>query len=49
MLIQEEQNGLGDAVLKAESLINGDAFALLLPDDLFFSKNSCLSQLSSIF
>ena len=46
---QEEQNGLGDAVLKAESLINGDAFALLLPDDLFFSKNSCLSQLSSIF
>ena len=48
-LIQEEQNGLGDAVLKAESLINGEAFALLLPDDLFFSKKSCLSQLSSIF
>ena len=48
-VIQEEQNGLGDAVLKAESLINGDAFALLLPDDLFFSKKSCLSQLSSIF
>ena len=46
---QEEQNGLGDAVLKAESLINGEAFALLLPDDLFFSKKSCLSQLSSIF
>ena len=34
-VIQEEQNGLGDAVLKAESLINGEAFALLLPDDLF--------------
>ena len=48
-VIQEEQNGLGDAVLKAESLINGEAFALLLPDDLFFSKKSCLSQLSSIF
>ena len=48
-VIQEEQNGLGDAVLKAESVINGEAFALLLPDDLFFSKKSCLSQLSSIF
>ena len=48
-VIQEEQNGLGDAVLKAESFINGEAFALLLPDDLFFSKKSCLSQLSSIF
>ena len=48
-VIQEEQNGLGDAVLKAESLINGEAFALLLPDDLFFSNKSCLSQLSSIF
>ena len=48
-VIQKEQNGLGDAVLKAESLINGEAFALLLPDDLFFSKKSCLSQLSSIF
>ena len=48
-VIQEEQNGLGDAVLKAESLINGEAFALLLPDDLFFSKKSCLSQLSTIF
>ena len=48
-VIQEEQNGLGDAVLKAESLINGEAFALLLPDDLFFAKKSCLSQLSSIF
>ena len=48
-VIQEEQNGLGDAVLMAESLINGEAFALLLPDDLFFSKKSCLSQLSSIF
>ncbi len=48
-VIQDEQNGLGDAVLKAESLINGEAFALLLPDDLFFSKKSCLSQLSSIF
>ena len=48
-VIQEEQIGLGDAVLKAESLIKGEAFALLLPDDLFFSKKSCLSQLSSIF
>ena len=46
---QNEQNGLGHAILQAEEAINGDAFAVLLPDDLFFSQKSCLSQLLDIY
>ena len=36
-----EQNGLGHAVLQAESVIGNNSFAVLLPDDLFFSRKSC--------
>ena len=46
---QNEQNGLGHAILQSEEAINGDAFAVLLPDDLFFSQKSCLSQLLDIY
>ena len=46
---QNEQNGLGHAIMQAEETINGDAFAVLLPDDLFFSQKSCLSQLLDIY
>jgi len=46
---QEEQNGLGDAILHAESIVNNEDFAVLLPDDLFISKKSCLSQLIQIY
>ena len=46
---QEEQNGLGHAVLLAESIIDNDAFALILPDELFFADESCLSQINEIF
>jgi len=42
---QKNQNGLGDAVLHAEEIVGDDSFAVLLPDDLFFSDISCLSQL----
>ena len=42
---QQKQNGLGDAILHAESIIGNSPFAILLPDDLFFSKKSCLQQL----
>jgi len=42
---QKKQNGLGDAVLHADKIIGDDTFAVLLPDDLFFSEISCLSQL----
>jgi len=46
---QNEQNGLGHAILQAEDIINGDSFAVLLPDDLFFSEKSCLSQLLDFY
>jgi len=46
---QKEQNGLGHAILHAEDIINGDPFAVLLPDDLFFSEKSCLSQLLEFY
>jgi UTP--glucose-1-phosphate uridylyltransferase len=46
---QDEQKGLGHAVLLAKDYIQDEPFAILLPDDLFFSEISCLSQLSSIY
>ena len=46
---QESQNGLGDAILHAEGIVNNEDFAVLLPDDLIFSKHSCLSQLIEIY
>ena len=48
-LLQEEQNGLGHAVLHAEKVVGKDPFAVLLPDDLFFSEKSCLSQLLDVY
>ena len=48
-LLQEEQNGLGHAVLQAEKVVGNDPFAVLLPDDLFFSEKSCLSQLLDVY
>ncbi len=45
---QEEQKGLGHAILLAEDLISDESFAILLPDDLFFSDNSCLNQLKDV-
>ena len=45
---QKEQNGLGHAILQAEELIGDESFAILLPDDLFISHKSCLSQLLDI-
>ena len=46
---QKNQNGLGDAVLHAEEIVGDDSFAVLLPDDLFISDNSCLSQLMDVY
>ncbi len=42
---QKEQNGLGHAILQAQEAIGDDSFAVLLPDDLFFSEEACLDQL----
>jgi UTP--glucose-1-phosphate uridylyltransferase len=44
-VIQHDQKGLGHAILLAEDLICDEPFAILLPDDLFFSDDSCLMQL----
>tara|TARA_B100001057_G_scaffold364125_1_gene366879 strand:- start:212 stop:1072 length:861 start_codon:yes stop_codon:yes gene_type:complete len=46
---QKNQNGLGDAVLHAKEIIGDESFAVLLPDDLFISDNSCLSQLMDVY
>ena len=46
---QNNQHGLGDAVLHAEEIVGDDSFAVLLPDDLFFSNISCLSQLINTY
>ena len=48
-IFQEEQNGLGHAILHAEKVVGKDPFAILLPDDLIFSEKSCLSQLFDIY
>jgi len=46
---QDDQKGLGHAILLAENFINDEPFAVLLPDDLFFSEKSCLMQLEDVY
>ena len=45
---QKSQRGLGDAIAHTSHLLNDDAFAVLLADDLIFSEVSCLQQLINI-
>jgi UTP--glucose-1-phosphate uridylyltransferase len=45
---QKSQRGLGDAIAHVSHLVNDDAFAVLLADDLIFSRVSCLQQLIDI-
>ena len=45
---QKTQNGLGDAILHAEHLIQAEAFAIILADDLIINNPSCISQLMEI-
>ena len=45
---QKSQKGLGDAILQAEKHIKNESFVVLLPDDLFLSKKSCLNQIISL-
>ena len=42
---QKSQKGLGDAILQAQHLIQDEAFAVLLADDLILNNPSCTSQL----
>ena len=46
---QKTQNGLGDAVLHSEHLIQEEAFAIVLADDLIINNPSCISQLISSY
>ena len=46
---QEEQLGLGHAISLAKNEILDEPFAVLLPDDLFFSEPSCMSQLLNVY
>ncbi|MGQ9578359.1 MAG: UTP--glucose-1-phosphate uridylyltransferase [Candidatus Aminicenantales bacterium] len=49
LINQPQPRGLGDALLRAEKVIGQEPFAVLLPDDLIFSREPCLQQLSLIF
>src|ERR1700731_2336231 len=42
---QHEPLGLGHAVLQAREAIGDEAFAVILPDDIFDSERPCLRQL----
>ena len=42
---QKSQKGLGDAILQAQHLIQDEAFAVLLADDLILNNPACTSQL----
>jgi len=48
--IQPEQNGLGDAVLHAKNFVGDEPFALLLGDDVTFSKREpCTKTLCRLY
>ncbi len=48
--IQDEALGLGHAVLQAKELVNGEDFALLLGDDVFYSEDKpALKQLIDLY
>jgi UTP--glucose-1-phosphate uridylyltransferase len=46
---QKMQKGLGDAILHSEHLIQDEAFAIILADDLIFNNPSCTSQLITAY
>ena len=45
---QKQALGLGHAILKAESFIGGESFAVLLPDDIFDCPSPCTKQLIEV-
>ncbi len=46
---QPYANGLGGAIATAERFINGEPFAVLLPDDLFIEKEHGLIELMNVY
>jgi UTP--glucose-1-phosphate uridylyltransferase len=48
-IIQKKPLGDGDAILRAERLINGEPFLVLFGDDVSFGKEGIASQLAKVF
>lgn len=46
---QKEPLGLGHAILTARSLVGNEPFAVLLGDDIVYSKEPCLKQLIDVY
>ncbi len=46
---QPKALGLGHAVWCARKLVGEEPFAVILPDDVFFAKKSCLSQMMEAY
>ena len=48
-VVQERQLGLGHAVLMAREAVGGEAFAVLLPDDLIWGESHTTSAMIDLF
>jgi len=48
-VVQEEQLGVGHAVLVARDLVGDEPFAVMFPDDLILAETSVLQQLRTVF
>jgi len=48
-LLQEKPLGVGHAIKLTKRIIGDNAFAVILPDDLIFSKPNSISQLNTIY
>ena len=48
IIAQKNPTGLGDAILKAENLLKGEDFCVILPDDLILGKN-CTGELIKVY
>ena len=46
---QQEQLGLGHAVLTAKNLVGGEPFAVILPDDVILAETPALKQLMGVY
>lgn len=46
---QQEQNGLGHAVLQAKSFVGNQPFAVLYGDDVIIGDDPCLAQLCRVY
>lgn len=49
LIEQVPLRGLGHAVLQSDEWVNGEDFAVLLPDDIIIDQEPCLMQLSRVY